>query len=265
MDAIPAFSCSAFPTVHCHSAAWFALSLLIVCILPGLQCCCQFCPLCLCLQPASLCPPGTWQGGGMPLALANQICKNYWLFYISGCSKESMGKQLSMSHTPSCWALTSPTRPWIISVWVSSLTAGSLCCLWPECCVEPHFCLYSSELQDVSWERSEKKNLLPILWGLHKHGDSHAGRAVLAARLHTREADRIQSVPVGPMAASPEDLMLQKLLASAVPAVVQNKGFEGNGELQPCSCRAVPYGARPVLGEKGTENFSASPSLPQQI
>lgn len=88
---------------------------------------------------------------------------------------------------------------------------------------------------------------------------------MLGVRLHSREADRTQSVPVGPMAASPEDPMLQKLLASAVPGVVQSKGVEGNGELQPRPHRAVACGARSVLDGKGTENFSASLSLPQQI
>lgn len=88
---------------------------------------------------------------------------------------------------------------------------------------------------------------------------------MLCVRLCSRETDRIQSVPLGPMAASPEDSTLQKLLASAVPGLVQNKGAEGNGELQPRSRRAVAYGAMSILCGKGTENFSASPSLPQQI
>lgn len=44
--------------------------------------------------------------------------------------------------------------------------------------------------------------------------------------LHSREADRIQSVPVGPMAASPEDPMLQKLLASTVQGWYRTKELE---------------------------------------
>lgn len=52
---------------------------------------------------------------------------------------------------------------------------------------------------------------------------------MLGVRLCSREADRVQSVPVGPMAASPEDPMLQKLLASAVPAWCGTKELRGMG------------------------------------
>lgn len=181
-----------------------------------------------------------------------------------------MGKQLSLSHTHlPAWPWLHPQGssllPWIISVRVSSPTAGSLCFLWPECCVDHTFTFTSLNCRMWAGKDQRKKKSPAYIVRASQAQWQPCREAVLAARLHSRETDRIQSVPVGLMAASPEDPMLQKLLASAIPGVVQNKGVEGNGELQPCSCRAVPYGARSILGVNGTENFSASPSLPQQI
>lgn len=180
-----------------------------------------------------------------------------------------MGKQLSSGHThPAAWPWLHPQGssllPWIVLSLVSSLTAGSHCCLWPECCVEPHFHLYSSELQWCffcsTWggQVQRKKSPACIMrasqtqWQPCKEGCAGC-QAVL--RGGTQDAVCL----CGTHGSSPEDPMLQKLLASALPGVMQNKGVEENGEQQHMQGSSIC--CKVNTGREGNWKFLSFPIL----
>lgn len=83
-------------------------------------------------------------------------------------------------------------------------------------------------LQDMRWARSEKK-----ISCLYCEGFTNTVTAMqegcAGCQAVLQGGREVQSVPVGPMAASPEDPMLQKLLASAVPGWCGTKELRGMG------------------------------------